>query len=208
MHWKNYVTDIVVGINTVRSKILWAGSLNNRTTAIYRPTHYLSTINQQPSTHQVSFVYFRQCTSYKLFLMSVFFIRHGWRKWTESCHKISFQSSSCCPKMRPLTKLQVFANFWPKKNVTTLYHPLYSPDSSPPDYFLFLNLKMKLKGLHFVDVAVIQETVTDYLFLNINQLDALNFIISLFHASTCFEHMCSSSGGQNCTIESLVSSQL
>ena len=26
-------------------------------------------------------------------------------------------------------------------------------------------------------------------FLNINQLDALNFIISLFHASTCFEHV-------------------
>jgi len=34
------------------------------------------------------------------------------------------------------------------------------------------------------------------LFLNINQLDALNFIISLFQASTCFEHMCSYSGGQ------------
>ena len=34
------------------------------------------------------------------------------------------------------------------------------------------------------------------LFLNINQLDALNFIISLFQASTRFEHMCSSSGGQ------------
>ena len=35
----------------------------------------------------------------------------------------------------------------------------------------------------------------------INQLDAQNvcFTISLlFHASTCFEHMCSSSGGQNC----------
>jgi len=32
----------------------------------------------------------------------------------------------------------------------------------------------------------------------INQLDAQNvcFTISLFHASTCFEHMCSSSGGQ------------
>jgi len=31
----------------------------------------------------------------------------------------------------------------------------------------------------------------------INQLDAQNccFTISLFHASTCFEHMCSSSGG-------------
>ena len=45
-----------------------------------------------------------------------------------------------------------------------------------------------------------------HIYLNINQLDALNFIMSLFHASTCFEHMCSSSGGQNCTIQSLVSS--
>jgi len=34
------------------------------------------------------------------------------------------------------------------------------------------------------------------------------FIMSLFHASTCFEHTCSSSGGQNCTIQSLVSSNL
>jgi hypothetical protein len=34
----------------------------------------------------------------------------------------------------------------------------------------------------------------------INQLDAQNFCftVSLVHASTCFEHMCSSSGGQNC----------
>ena len=38
--------------------------------------------------------------------------------------------------------------------------------------------------------------ISIYLFININQLDALNFIISLFQASTCFEHMCSSSGGQ------------
>ena len=37
------------------------------------------------------------------------------------------------------------------------------------------------------------------LFLNINQLDALNFIISLFQASTCFEHMCSSSSLNLCT---------
>ena len=28
----------------------------------------------------------------------------------------------------------------------------------------------------------------EHLFLNINQLDALNFIISLFQASTCVEH--------------------
>ena len=44
----------------------------------------------------------------------------------------------------------------------------------------------------------------------INQLDAQNFCfrISLFHASTCFEHMSSSSGGQNCITQPLVSSHL
>jgi hypothetical protein len=39
----------------------------------------------------------------------------------------------------------------------------YSPDLSPPDYFLFSKLKKKLKGLHFVNVAEIQEAVTDEL---------------------------------------------
>jgi len=44
----------------------------------------------------------------------------------------------------------------------------------------------------------------------INQLDAQKFCftISLFHACTCFEHMCLSSGGQNCITHSLVSSHL
>ena len=105
-------------------------------------------------------------------------------------------------------KAASFGQFLTPKNVTTLYHPLYSPDLSPTDYFLFPNLKMKLKGLHFVDVAEIQGAVTDELFININELDALNFIISLFQASTCFEPMCSSSGGQNCIIQSLVSSHV
>ena len=42
----------------------------------------------------------------------------------------------------------------------------------------------------------------------INQLDAqiFCFTVSLFHASTCFEHMCSPSGGQNCVTQPLVSS--
>ena len=48
--------------------------------------------------------------------------------------------------------------------------------------------------IYFADRA------SQYIYLNINQLDALNFIKSLFHASTCFEHMCLSSGGQNCTM--------
>jgi len=46
--------------------------------------------------------------------------------------------------------------------------------------------------------------------LVINQPDAQNFCftISLFHASACFEHMCPSSGGQNCITQPLVSSYL
>ena len=52
------------------------------------------------------------------------------------------------------------------------------------------------------------DRASQYIYLNINQLDVLNFIVSLFHASTCFEHKCSSSGGQNYTIQSLVSSHL
>jgi len=51
------------------------------------------------------------------------------------------------------------------KNVTTLYHPPYCPNLSPPKYFLFPKLKMKLKGFHFADIAEIQEAVTDELTL-------------------------------------------
>jgi hypothetical protein len=61
----------------------------------------------------------------------------------------------------PAHKAASVCQFFIPKNVTTLYHPLYSPDISPPDYFLFPKLKMKLKGPHFVDVAEIQEIVTD-----------------------------------------------
>jgi len=61
----------------------------------------------------------------------------------------------------PVHKAASVCQFWTPKNVTNLYHPPYSSDLSPPDYFLFPNLKMKLKGLHFADVAEIQETVTD-----------------------------------------------
>jgi len=44
----------------------------------------------------------------------------------------------------------------------------------------------------------------------INQLDTQNFCftISLFRASICFEHMCSSSGGQNCITQPLVPSHI
>jgi hypothetical protein len=66
----------------------------------------------------------------------------------------------------PANKAASVCQFFNPKNVTTLYHPPpppYSPDLSPPDDFLFPKLKMKLKGLHFADVAEIQEAVTDEL---------------------------------------------
>ena len=52
------------------------------------------------------------------------------------------------------------------------------------------------------------DRASQYIYLNINKLNALNFIMSLLHASTCFEQTCLSSGGQNCTMQPLVSSHL
>jgi hypothetical protein len=54
----------------------------------------------------------------------------------------------------PANKAASVCKFFTPKNVTTLYHTPYSPDLSPPDYFLFPKLKMKLKGLHFADVQL------------------------------------------------------
>jgi hypothetical protein len=68
---------------------------------------------------------------------------------------------SSCTIMCPSTKLRL--PIFDPKNVTTLYHPPYSPDLSLPEYFLFPKLKMKLKGLHFAGAAEIQEAVINEL---------------------------------------------
>jgi len=54
-------------------------------------------------------------------------------------------------------KAAIVCRFLTPKNVTTLYNPPYL---SLSDYFLFPKLNVKLKGLHFVDVAGIQEAIT------------------------------------------------
>jgi hypothetical protein len=73
--------------------------------------------------------------------------------------------------------------FFTPKNVT-LYHPLYSPDLSPPYYLLFPKLKMQLKGLHFVDVEI-KEAIPDEL----NKVQKEEFLASFQklydHARTC-----------------------
>ena len=71
------------------------------------------------------------------------------------------------------------------------------------------NLKMASRGRNMQMSSIVIETYyLTYLFISvIKQLDAQNFCftISLFHPSTCFEHVCSSSGGQNCITQPLVS---
>ena len=93
-----------------------------------------------------------------------------------------------------------------------------TPELKP---FIYLGPIIGLQSFGFVDpsslfsygdyenaMPVVITLIINFLFININQLDALNFIISLFQDSTCFEHMCSSAGGQKCIIQSLVSSHL
>lgn len=60
---------------------------------------------------------------------------------------------------RPHTAL-VVQQFLAAKGVVTINHPPYSPDLSPPDFFLFPRLKLALKGQRFADISDIQSNVT------------------------------------------------
>jgi hypothetical protein len=46
--------------------------------------------------------------------------------------------------------------FVTNNNMVTVSHPPYTPDLVPCDFAFFPNLKMKLKGQHFVMVSDIQ----------------------------------------------------
>ena len=59
----------------------------------------------------------------------------------------------------PAHKAGSFRKFLTPKKCYNPLSPPYTPDLSPPDYFLFPKLKTKLQGLHFADVAEIQEAV-------------------------------------------------
>ena len=50
-----------------------------------------------------------------------------------------------------------------KKGIPVVPQPLYSPDLSPCDFFLFLKLKFHLKGRHFGTVENIEKAVTGQL---------------------------------------------
>jgi hypothetical protein len=72
-------------------KVLGLISFTALERSIGQPTKYY----QPTSIYTVSLV----CLSLTVrvitcLIKSVFFIHHGWRKWTDSCHKMSFQSWS------------------------------------------------------------------------------------------------------------------
>ena len=54
-------------------------------------------------------------------------------------------------------------DFLAKKNIPVLPHPPYSPDLAPCDFYLFPELKSKLKGHHFGKMESTQKIVTDEL---------------------------------------------
>jgi hypothetical protein len=54
-------------------------------------------------------------------------------------------------------------DFLAKKNVTTLEQPQYSPDMSPPDFYLFPRIESASKGRRFCDVTDIIENALEEL---------------------------------------------
>jgi histone-lysine N-methyltransferase SETMAR len=71
----------------------------------------------------------------------------------------------------PAHSAAIIQQFLTQKQVTTLNHPPYSPDLSSPDYFLFLKVKLQLKGARFDTIEGIQKTVTNQL----NKISAEDF---------------------------------
>ncbi|EZA52903.1 hypothetical protein X777_07709, partial [Ooceraea biroi] len=51
----------------------------------------------------------------------------------------------------------------PKTSIVTLDHPPYSPDLAPCDYFLFLKLKIAVKGTRYNNITDIEAAVTEVL---------------------------------------------
>jgi hypothetical protein len=71
-----------------------------------------------------------------------------------------------------------------------LNHPPYSPDLSPPDYFLFPNVKMPLKGSRFDTTEEIQKAVTNQL----NKIIAEDVSKAMKKLETC-ANLCITSNG-------------
>jgi transposase len=63
---------------------------------------------------------------------------------------------------RPHTAVSI-KQFLSKQGISELNNPPYSPDLSPPDFFLFPKIKSTLKGRKFEDTEDIKRNVTNEL---------------------------------------------
>ena len=80
--------------------------------------------------------------------------------------------------------------FLTQKQVATLNHILYSPDLSPPNYFLFSKVKLQPKSTRFDSIEEIQKAVTDQL----NKIPAEDFSNAMKKLGTC-ANLCITSNG-------------
>lgn len=60
----------------------------------------------------------------------------------------------------PSHKSIIVQQFLARRQAVTIDHPPYSPDLSPPDYFLFPKLKLKMKGQRYESIEAIEAAVT------------------------------------------------
>ena len=66
-------------------------------------------------------------------------------------------------KKRKVHSAAIIRQFLTQQQVATLNHPPYSPDLSPPDYFLFPKVKLQLKDARFDTIERIQKALIDQL---------------------------------------------
>ena len=72
----------------------------------------------------------------------------NWGKmWGTNCLKCGRMETGCCTMTMCLhTPHLLWGNSWQKNNMTTVPHPVYSPDLAPCDFYVFLKMKLWLKG--------------------------------------------------------------
>ena len=59
----------------------------------------------------------------------------------------------------PAHRADIVVNFLHQRRIPLIPHPGYSPDLSPPDYWLFAHLKNKIRGQRFHDMIQLQNAI-------------------------------------------------
>ena len=112
-------------------------------------------------------------------LYSLLYLLSGW---------VFTQLSSQCQKFFPTTKQFLTAVML--SQILGTFNDYLRPQTIPSaDLMVSASENSQIYTVSLLSCPQSRKMSQDS-FFNINQLDALNFIISLFQAYTCFEHMC------------------